>query len=807
MSRSDGNQRSRLSVTSEPDVRIIIRDAVGTWLAQHDGALDVELPRGLYRVQLERGRRITSHLVDHDGATVLQRPGPDLTTPALLRGAVTSHEYYTNAAELLSTSDTCAPLGGGPHNSRLFIFLRRESIKRGPPQLPSEPVTIHDVTGRRLATFCWQTTRVDPQLGYVAFSGKVTSGTYRLRASRARRDVAITIPERRAAHVFVADDGRVRLEDLRISLRPVGVRFDPSSPIDRAMEAVLAALAEPGRELPAVARTLLPAALDSDLCFGIAVAHVLRRSADLRTLHEVMPHLIHSAGDLPDVAILSHVARADFGPEAFPPYGASKRTLSAPPLFRASMVMAMTRAQADELDVDPYGAIAQAARSGYQDSIWCSWSDRKWDERWIAPTIESLRTLHGNSDVTTIARALAVPVRTVTDTIRELDANSLSAGAIAGRAEEVRVPGYTIEDVLGRGSSGTVFRATRTKDLKVIALKVVPLRGDSDQRRRTAREFEFEHVRVSHELVPHIEHPRLLTPSDHGLLPDDTGYWFALELCRGSALDLLCDADAPLAPERASELVLQALDGLADLHARGIVHRDIKPSSLLVRDDGSAVLSDLGSERHLDALLRSGPSATGGAGGFAPREQVLGFWSVTKAADVWSMAATLYFMLTLDLPRDTYTDQSEGEATLANPIVPISERWPEVPPLLARCLERALSDDPAVRPADAAEFRMELIQALSPGSVTHHSTAKRVQPKTDGRGRRDAREIRRGPLDYPPAGSRGDRSDPTFDRPQYDDYAPVDAPPGDDGLSYHASVDEDFNRPPNAKPDDRDPDQ
>jgi hypothetical protein len=696
MSSSDRRPVSRFAVTSSPDVRISVYDAVGSRLHQQDGAVDIALPHGLYRVQLERAGRLTTELVDHDGATGLRSPGPGLVTPVPVAGAVTSHEYYTTPAEVLSTSTTCAPLGPAPHRSRLFIFLRREALALGAPSLPSEPVTIHDATGRRLATLCHHTTAVDQQAGYVAFAGWVTSGIYRLRAGRPRRDLAITIPEGRAAHVFIPDDGRVRLEDSRISLRPVDKPFDRRSETARAMESVVSALGMPGGALPAVAQALLPGAIDDDLCFGIAAAHLFLRSRDLPALLKVLSHLVRVAGALPDVAILDHVRRLDDGAAI------GGFLLSAPPLLRASMTVAMTRGQSAGLDVHPASAVVQAALAGYHDSIWCTWSDRAWDQRWVEPTIDDLRTTQGEGGAEAIARSIAIPFRIVRDTMFGLDVTLLSLGGVPGRLENPRVPGYSIGAVLGRGAQGIVFRATREADGRPVALKVVPVLGSTEQRQRIARELAIVHS---------IDHPRILTPTARGVLAADKGCWFELELCRGSVLDLLSESDAPLSPARACAIVLQALDGLAYLHASGIVHRDIKPGNLLVREGGSIVIADLGLAKPLDAGPLTGAGRAGGTLGFAPREQLLDFQRASPASDVWSMAATLYFLLTLDLPRDTYTDQDELEAALENPVIAIAQRWPEIPPSLARCIDRALSDKLDERPVDAAAFRVDLAVA------------------------------------------------------------------------------------------------
>jgi serine/threonine protein kinase len=366
----------------------------------------------------------------------------------------------------------------------------------------------------------------------------------------------------------------------------------------------------------------------------------------------------------------------------------------------------MMRGEPAGIAIDPSGALGQATRAGLHDSIWCTWSERPWDARWIEFTIAELRT-RGSGDAASIARTIALPIDTVHRTIEGLDATLPSIGVAPAREADVRVPGYSLGEVLGRGSQGTVFRARRERDGQAVALKVVPLTGGTEQRRRVARELA---------LVRRIDHPRIVGCSAAGALDGDAGVWLEFELCRGSVLDLVAEADAPMAPTRACALVLQALDGLAHLHAAGIVHRDIKPGNLLVRDDGSAALSDLGIAKHLDHGHLTATGRAGGTAHFAPREQLLDFKRTPPASDVWSMAATLYFLLTLDLPRHTYTDQSELEAALENPIVPIRERRPELPAALAGCLDRALSDDLADRPADAAAFRAELATA-APGST------------------------------------------------------------------------------------------
>jgi serine/threonine protein kinase len=257
--------------------------------------------------------------------------------------------------------------------------------------------------------------------------------------------------------------------------------------------------------------------------------------------------------------------------------------------------------------------------------------------------------------------------------------------------------------VIGSGSQGIVFSARRARDDRAVAVKVIPLHSN-DQRLRLARELELHRD---------LAHPALLTFDTAGELPDSPAAWFETELCRGSVLDLLNHAAAPLPAADACRIVLDALDGLVYLHDRGVVHRDLKPSNLLIRTSDRVVIGDLGLAKLLARPPISAADTFGGTAAFAAPEQLARFRDVTVASDVWSMAATLYFLRTLELPRDQAADQDEFTAARDNPVVPIAERWPGVPGRLASCIDRALSPHIKRRPGHARELQDALVGTLS----------------------------------------------------------------------------------------------
>lgn len=682
---SGSSRSTAFHVTSNPVVEITIYDDARSECGRGTGTVRLSLPPGLYRVHFERAGVVRRELVDHDGNTELSCPGPPMYSPAPLVGAAMSHAYYQDAARELSVADTGPPLGAGPHTSRLFLFLRRAGRELGPGWIPSEPVTIHDVDGRPIAALSEDTAKLDRGDGYVALSCAAAPGTYRIRAGRSRRDVAITIPEGRAAHVFVADNGTVRLDDLRVALVPRDARFEPASPVAIAMEDVIAALRAPRKTFPDAARALLPDAAELDLGFGIAAAHLLWRCQDRTTFAAVMERLGRHR-QLPDVVVLAMLLE---GASSKPP-----ARLEAPPLLRASLLAAMTRPEV-ACEIPPRCAFAQAARTGLQDSIWCTWSARPWDERWIVPTIERLRDGGRSRDAASIARSVALPLRTVEEALAELEA--ALPGGLEHRLRDEGIAGYALEELLGRGAQGAVFRARRPDGAQV-ALRVIPLADPARCRL----------VRARLDALLRIEGPAVLHWPAHGLLAGDAGIWIEMELFRGSVLDLLSETDAPLSWPEALRIGVDAAAALGTLHRAGVVHGDIKPSNLLLREGGGVVIADLG----LAACLSdpwTPPDARSTPRFVAP--ELLAGGPPRPTSDVWSLAATLYFLLTLELPREEHAGQSPLEAARRNPIVPLRARRPDIPGAIGRCIDRALSPLLDRRPRDARTFREALVRA------------------------------------------------------------------------------------------------
>ncbi|MCY2989914.1 MAG: serine/threonine-protein kinase [Planctomycetota bacterium] len=287
---------------------------------------------------------------------------------------------------------------------------------------------------------------------------------------------------------------------------------------------------------------------------------------------------------------------------------------------------------------------------------------------------------------------------------------------------------YRLVAKLGAGGMGAVFKVVHTRLERVMALKVL-LPGRGRQAEAVAR-FERE-IR----LVGQLDHPHIVRPTDAG---EENGVLFlVMEYVDGVDVSALLEQGGPLPVAEACEIVRQAALGLQHAHERGIVHRDVKPSNLMVDRQGTVKILDFGV-----AYLRGDADDPAPAGRYvmgtldymAP-EQGDEARAVDHRADLYSLGATLYKLLSGAAPLVGGGHRSIVKklwALAAEEIQPIRQRRAEVPEGLAAVLERMLAKDPERRYAYAAEVAAALApwatgSALQP-LVTH---AKRAPAGTD----------------------------------------------------------------------------
>src|SRR5260221_6668187 len=274
---------------------------------------------------------------------------------------------------------------------------------------------------------------------------------------------------------------------------------------------------------------------------------------------------------------------------------------------------------------------------------------------------------------------------------------------------QATVAGYALGPLLGRGGMGVVHLATRLSDGATFALKLMRPEAAVDAH---AREVFDREIAVTGSL----RHPNVVPMHAPGSQGDV--FYFAMEYCAGGSLSgALLKRQQPLDLGVAMRLAQQALEGLSFAHDQGFIHRDIKPENILLTDAEMTVakLTDFGLAKSVQQAGLSGMTATGFAAGtlqFMPREQLTNFRLLRPASDVWSMGATVYYMLTLRYVRDFQAAKDPLAVVLGGNVVPIRDRKPQIPAALAEVVDRAVDDDLARRYSSATEFRDALRKAL-----------------------------------------------------------------------------------------------
>jgi eukaryotic-like serine/threonine-protein kinase len=223
-----------------------------------------------------------------------------------------------------------------------------------------------------------------------------------------------------------------------------------------------------------------------------------------------------------------------------------------------------------------------------------------------------------------------------------------------------------------------------------------------------------------------------------------------MELVDGVSLAALLESEGRLPVDRTVTILDGVLAGLAAAHDRGLIHRDVKPSNILLPADGGVKLADFGIARALaDASARL--TATGqmlGTPRYVAPEQATG-GPTTPASDVYAVGVVAYECLTGHTPFDAPTPVALALAHQHEPVPPISRSAPDVPPGIAAVIERALAKDPADRFADAAGMRQALgeVTPSVTGPAVVAPAAATVPLPRDATGPRDATQALTPPPD------------------------------------------------------------
>jgi len=290
---------------------------------------------------------------------------------------------------------------------------------------------------------------------------------------------------------------------------------------------------------------------------------------------------------------------------------------------------------------------------------------------------------------------------------------------------------YQIEQLLGEGGFGYVYRATDLRLRRAVAIK--ELKPEASQDEQALQRFLLEA-----QAAARLNHPNIVTI--HDLEIRDGRYFIIMEFMAGGSLNSLLQQqpDHRLSPQRAVEIIAAVCDGLAAVHSLGIVHRDIKPSNILFTADGRPKLTDFGIA-HVPAVITGQVSLTksGLALGtilYMSPEQARGERVVDRRADLYALGAVLYEAVLgrryLDF--DPENQLRNMYLIIHNPPIPPRSLDANISRTLEQAILRALAKEPARRYQTAEEMGTALV-SLSPRALTTLTrpiTPPRPSPET-----------------------------------------------------------------------------
>jgi WD40 repeat protein/tRNA A-37 threonylcarbamoyl transferase component Bud32 len=272
----------------------------------------------------------------------------------------------------------------------------------------------------------------------------------------------------------------------------------------------------------------------------------------------------------------------------------------------------------------------------------------------------------------------------------------------------LRVPGYEVLGVLGRGGMGVVYKARQCGLNRVVALKMIlhAEHAGNDDRQRFQAEAEA---------VARLQHPNIVQIHEvgqHQGLP-----YFSLEFCPGGSLEDRLDG-TPWESKRAAQLIETLARAIHAAHHKGLVHRDLKPANVLLTADDEPKITDFGLVKHIDAVRQTRTNAVLGTPSYMAPEQAPGKKEIGPAADVYALGAILYELLTGRPPFKAAHWMDTLVQVVADEPVPVRRLQPKTPRDLETICLKCLEKDPRKRYGSAALLAEDL-RRFQVGEAVH----------------------------------------------------------------------------------------
>ena len=233
-----------------------------------------------------------------------------------------------------------------------------------------------------------------------------------------------------------------------------------------------------------------------------------------------------------------------------------------------------------------------------------------------------------------------------------------------------QIPGYTLIKEVGRGAMARVYMAKQNSLDRTVAVKVLP--------KKLSENKEFvDRFYAEGRAAARLSHPNIVQAIDVGSTPDGVFHYFVMEYIEGKTLYDLMQAppagDGHVFSEaEALDVTIQIADALAHSHERGLIHRDVKPKNIILTPGGVAKLTDLGLARAQDdkAAAESEAGKAYGTPYYISPEQIRGEVDIDYRADIYSLGATMYHLVTGRPPFEADTPSAVMHKHLKHPLKP-----------------------------------------------------------------------------------------------------------------------------------------
>ena len=253
---------------------------------------------------------------------------------------------------------------------------------------------------------------------------------------------------------------------------------------------------------------------------------------------------------------------------------------------------------------------------------------------------------------------------------------------------------YQILDVLGKGGMGIVYRAYDSVLQRTIAVKVLPPQLTLDAEFVTR--FQREAIASAN-----LRHPNIVTVHDVG--QENGEYFIIMEYLEGVTLEHVLATGGPMSATRTGAILNQIAGALDHAHSRGIVHRDVKPSNVMLDAQDRAVLMDFGLVRAGEGFGPTRSSMVIGTPEYMAPEQVLG-QAIDRRTDIYALGVVIYEMLSGKTPFTHTTPFATAHAHAYEAPPPLRTLNSAVPKSVEAVVTKALAKDPAARYQNAGDL-------------------------------------------------------------------------------------------------------